>query len=131
MDAHRVRGMPWVNLVVYLELTLAAAREIWGDSTCRILGLSLPRGLVLSADRQRLVHLTLTPTDHSTGEFQIASFRGGNQRDLWLLHAQGSAAVCGADNASGGSKALDDLRSRCTRPRSVVEFYSLLERHTA
>ncbi|HTX76060.1 MAG TPA: acyltransferase domain-containing protein [Terracidiphilus sp.] len=129
VDAHRIHGMPWVNLVIYLELALASGREAWGSARLRIVDLSLPRGLVLMENRPRLVHLSLTLAENSGWEFRVTSFRGENREQPWLLHAQGSMEVSSTENEQAGSESLDDLRSRCSQPRDPAEFYSLMQRH--
>jgi myxalamid-type polyketide synthase MxaB len=122
-----VGGLPWVNLVVYLELAFASARETLGGESFRVSRLSLPRGLVLSDSQQRLVHTVLVPQNDGGFEVRVLSQKANLDDDPWRLHADGFVEVALPIEASTtldeAKAVLDSSPSQDSR-----EFYDRLAR---
>jgi len=121
---HRVQGMPWVNLVIYLEMAAAALREMQGAGPLVLSGVTVPHGLILPEQGVRRVVLTLEPVDSGAFAFRVSSMLADS---AWALHAAGTVSVNEADTSS--SVSIEELQARCTRELSPGEFYSLMERH--
>ena len=121
---HRIQGMAWVNLVIYLEMAAAGLREIRGAGPLVLSGVSVPHGLILPEQGTRRVALTLDPVDPDGFAFRVSSLISDSD---WALHAVGNVYVAAADGASTIS--IGDLRDRCTRELSADDFYALMSQH--
>jgi acyl transferase domain-containing protein len=135
VDGHRIHGMAWVNLVVYLEMILAAATEVSGVGSFKIEELNISKALILTEERERHVSLILTPSEAGECTFEIFSLSLGKiaiDTPLWVLNASGKFKPRSADSASGSqpmSISLEELRARCSTEVAVPEFYSSLRQH--
>ena len=139
VDAHRIRGMAWVNLVVYLEMALEAAREAAGGGPFQVEELALPRGLILPDDRARHVRLVLTPGGGGASKFEVfslseiraASGAPADTAALWVLNASGRLAPASAEGlpAQPPKVSLDDIRGRCGETVQASEFYASFRAH--
>jgi myxalamid-type polyketide synthase MxaB len=136
---HVLRGMPWVNLVIYLEMALAAAAEVFGPGEHSLAEVKLPRGLVLGQEAPCDVQLVLTPHEDGNASFQIFSLksRPGNAPDdaaaAWTLHAAGKVLVA-RDPAPATSRMPvrpEHVCARCPVEISGPVFYETMRRHGA
>jgi thioester reductase-like protein len=121
---HRLQGMAWVNLVIYLEMAAAALREMQSAGPLMLSGVSVPHGLILPEQGVRRVVLTLDPVDPGTFAFRISSMIADS---AWALHAAGIVSVSKALTASAIS--IEELRERCRCELSADEFYALMAQH--
>ncbi len=142
---HRIYGMAWVNLVVYLEMALAAAREVLGAGPHVLRDVNVPQGLVMPEDGTRDVHMRLTPGPESTATFEIFSLKPDWERadplqpdTSWTLHAAGKIQTTppplpGDGCAVNGESACPDasfiLDRAALTEMSGTEFYAMLGRH--
>ena len=73
---HVLRGMPWVNLVIYLEMVLAAVAEVFGPGEHSLADVTVPHGLVLRDQDECDVQCVLIPQEDGNASFQIFSLKG-------------------------------------------------------
>jgi acyl carrier protein len=128
--------MPWLNLVLYLEMAAAAAVECHGAGPVVLKDVAVLRPLILREDESRPVHLVLSVPQDGAASFEIHSLsttREGQSagNGSWLLHAQGSVTLASkAEPAAAADPVrLDDARARCTEEISRGEFYAAMEQH--
>jgi myxalamid-type polyketide synthase MxaB len=133
---HRILGMPWLNLVLYLEMAAAAAVECHGAGPIVLKDVAVLRPLILREDESRPVHLVLSIPKEGAAAFEIHSLsttRDGQSagNGSWLLHAQGSVTLAGQGEPAAAADPirLDDARARCTDEISRGEFYAAMEQH--
>lgn len=111
---HRIHGMTWTNLVIYLEMAMAAATRLFHEKSFELTEVSVPRGLILPDHGSRRVQLAVAGN----------SFRVFSWNSAWTLHAQGTIAM---------TPALDSQPlTSCPTPDglneiSVLLFYRELE----
>lgn len=82
LNEHRVWGTPVLFMGAYLEMAMAAAQTIWGDSQYPITALELHTPLFLA--KPRVVQIALIPAEGSA-TFQVHSRSSAS--DPWTLHA--------------------------------------------
>ncbi|HTP33434.1 MAG TPA: thioester reductase domain-containing protein, partial [Candidatus Acidoferrales bacterium] len=124
VEDHRIQGMAWVNLVIYLEMAAAALREVQGAAPLMLSGVTVPHGLILPEQGTRRVVLTLDPAKPGAFEFRVSSMTSDA---TWTTHASGNVSVDEA--AADSSVSIAELRERCTREFAPDRFFALMERH--
>ncbi len=98
---HRVFNRVVVPAAAHLELALEAAREQHGWLGVALQQVVLPEALILVADEERGVQVSLTPGPAGATSFSISSRAGGAR--AWIEHARGLARRSGA----GGEPRVD------------------------
>ena len=84
-------GMPVVNIGVYLELAMAAHRELEGPGTVAVEGCVVRESLVLETGRVTAAQLVLDDGTRSPRAFDVyAEDRAAPSQPAWRLHAQGT-----------------------------------------
>ncbi len=139
VNAHRIYGMAWVNLVVYLEMALAGAAEVLGSARYRLEKVNIPRGLVLPEDHASLVDMVLTPGENGECLFDIFSFSADRKRDAessepwsgWALHAHGMLIPVPMNSSQAPTyrEPVEEIRARCSSSVSRQEFYQTLRQY--
>jgi len=120
---HRVHGYPLFPAAGYIEMALAAAREILGTGTYVLEDVEFPKALFLPEGGDGVtVQTTLYSTDST---FSIAS-RTGNLSDQWTVHARGSIRV-EVGHERKETISVEDLRARCPHALQVEETYKDLD----
>ncbi|MEM7531674.1 MAG: SDR family NAD(P)-dependent oxidoreductase [Chloroflexota bacterium] len=97
---HQVLGQPTVPAVVYVEMALAAGREVLKSDALAISDLLIQRVLPVS-DAPKTMQVILTPADQAY-EFEIFSLR----EEEWICHATGCLA---RRNESGSEPSETDV----------------------
>ncbi|NYI04014.1 type I polyketide synthase [Allostreptomyces psammosilenae] len=118
---HRVHGRIVVPGVVYLELVLRSAEQVF-DGPVGIEDLTLSRPLVLSDDDTRTVQVVIEPA--VSGKTRV-SVHSKDPQTGWHPHL--SAVIVAGDGAAepteGAGTAFADARERCTDSVDHEEFY--------
>lgn len=122
LDAHVVQGAVIFPGAGYLEMALAAGRELWGDEPVRVEDVRFRQLLSLGSPRRAVLQLHYHPRDAAV---EIHS----NQADdngSWSLHA---TARLVRDEAIGTEPLdLQALQARYNEPFSVATHYGFFER---
>jgi len=112
---HRIHGLPWTNLVIYLEMAAAAAARLFGIERIMLTNVSVPRGLILPEHGSRTVQLAI-----DGNAFRIFSWSAAS----WTLHAQGTIAMAPAPDSPNPTAAAVPAGSR---EISGARFYREME----
>ena len=132
---HRLNGFPVVNLVLYLEMALAGAQEIWGKPVEHIEDLTIPIALILPEGESQTVQLVITPEEYDVAVFEVFSLAQdeGTSSLTWKLHAKGKLRLDAIENAPSNqlTPALEAMQARCQKKISSTQFYQLVEKRGA
>ena len=116
-------GMPVVNIGVYLELAMAAHRELEGPGTVAVEGCVVRESLVLETGRVTAAQLVLDDGTRSPRAFDVyAEDRAAPSQPAWRLHAQGTVR----EAAAAPEPAAEDptaVRARLSSEVSGDDFY--------
>ncbi|MBL8341597.1 MAG: type I polyketide synthase [Rubrivivax sp.] len=124
---HRIGGEAVMPLTAYLEIALAAMRQVQGTSATMVEGVEVGEPLPLRADEERTLQVVVDGPERGTaGRVRIFSRDAKGDDAPWLLHAsaQFGAMPLGAPAANGG--AMADARARCPDALAVAPFYDKL-----
>jgi polyketide synthase PksL len=110
---HQIRGIKILPGVAYLEMAIAAARELTGESGLALSNVAWLRPL--TADQAGRVFVRLN-RDGPQVRFEVRSGDGD------LLHAEGKV-ICGA-GAPDRREDLSEIRSRCSQTEDVDQIYA-------
>lgn len=123
---HRIQDTVVVPASFYIEIALAAARELFGATPQLTLNdVTFPRVLMVHPDRSRKLQLVIT-REEDVARFSISSLPQGKATSGWVLHASG--AIRSESEASGAQHNLEEIVKRCDRKVSGAEHYQQLER---
>jgi acyl transferase domain-containing protein/NADPH:quinone reductase-like Zn-dependent oxidoreductase/SAM-dependent methyltransferase/acyl carrier protein len=122
---HRVHGHVVFPAAGYIEMALAAARELFGTGTYVLEEIEFPKALFLPDGGDSVTVQTTFYRQGST--FSIAS-RTGNAPDQWSVHARGTMRL---ERENGGREVIEltDLRTRCPEQLSPHDTYSKFSDH--
>ncbi|HEX5496863.1 MAG TPA: amino acid adenylation domain-containing protein [Mycobacteriales bacterium] len=113
-------GLPVVNIGVYLEAALSAARELNGPGPVLITDAVVRQSLVLEADQTPRAHLAVTPGPDGSASYRYhAEHRDATGGSRWVLHSQGVMRPAGEDRQPWGDPATAGL----DRETSGEDFY--------
>jgi acyl transferase domain-containing protein/acyl carrier protein len=104
---HRIQGSVVYPGAAYVEMGLAAAKEIFGEADFSI-KIEFKKALFLTEGETRRVQLVL---DKEIGSFNIYS-RSLDNMDLWTLHASGS--VGRKQRSVGNGRSIADYIRKCS-----------------
>ncbi|HEY4813134.1 MAG TPA: SDR family NAD(P)-dependent oxidoreductase, partial [Chthoniobacterales bacterium] len=110
---HQIRGIKILPGVAYLEMAIAAARELTGESGLALSNVAWLRPL--TADQAGRVFVRLN-RDGPEVRFEVRSGDGD------LLHAEGKV-ICGS-GAPDRREDLSEIRSRCSQTEDVDQIYA-------
>lgn len=88
---HCLYEMPLVNLVIYLEMAIAAAVQVFGQQSYWVEDIFVPQALTLSPKESRSIQMVLRTDDSEKVTFEIYSLidENGDDESAWSLHARG------------------------------------------
>jgi acyl transferase domain-containing protein/ubiquinone/menaquinone biosynthesis C-methylase UbiE len=120
---HRVQGQVLLSGTSYVEMVLAAARELYGPGAYAVEELELHKACFLGDDHSTTLQLVLDPDDST---FAIYSRPRGNG-EAWTAHVRGKVR---SYNANGVNDAvdLDEVRRRCGEVLDGEQCYEHLGR---
>jgi acyl transferase domain-containing protein/NADPH:quinone reductase-like Zn-dependent oxidoreductase/acyl carrier protein len=124
LNDHRIFGMAVLPATAYIEMALAAAREVF--STGAIEDLEIQEALVVADDSSRAVQMILTPQGRDEYSFQL--FSAAESTDDWKTHAAGTIVKEPHPQPlpinGEGSNILRDVQSRCKTTISAESHYA-------
>ena len=130
LDDHRIQGAALLPASLYLEMALAAAREVFAEQSFALKDIEFHRALFLPETGTRTSQVILAPGADAAVSVHIYSRPTGAAQSSgsWTLHA--SAKVCPQQD-SGVSPALEhemlaEIQARCSEKVSGQEYYSKL-----
>jgi acyl transferase domain-containing protein/NADPH:quinone reductase-like Zn-dependent oxidoreductase/NAD(P)-dependent dehydrogenase (short-subunit alcohol dehydrogenase family)/SAM-dependent methyltransferase/acyl carrier protein len=111
LDDHRVQGSAIYPGAGYVEMALAAGRQLFGNAPLVLEDLAFHRAMVLPDDRSSRVQVSLDGRD---GSFSAHARPRGEEG--WALHATGRVA---SRPGTAERLDLDGVKRRCTRGPEV------------
>ena len=123
---HRIDGMPLVNLVVYLEMVVAAVKEVFGKSSYNFEDFSISQALVMPESETRTVQLIFSPENEDKVSFKIFSLPTENDMTSWILHAAGK--ICFENQPLVAKKYPQIFPENYPEKISSYEFYPMVEK---
>jgi myxalamid-type polyketide synthase MxaB len=127
LQDHRVQGAVVVPGAAYLEMALAAAREVFGEGTHVLENVSFQQAFFLSAERAHPVELVLSPELGGQAQFQIyqAPAAGTEAGTAWTQHAGGTIRRERGQAArpEPWSERLEEVQAACTERLTAEEGY--------
>jgi acyl transferase domain-containing protein/acyl carrier protein len=123
---HRVRGRIVFPATGYLEMLLAAAREVFGEGACALEAVQFEDALVLPEGRRSTVQVVLTPESDGVMRFAICTRDDdeGSAQPTWRTLVSGMLRA--GSLTETGSDALSSLQARCPHELSVDDYYRRL-----
>jgi acyl transferase domain-containing protein len=119
---HRFLENALFPATAYVEMALAAAAQIFGDTACRLDRLEIEEMLELPENQTRLVQLVLNRLEERT-TFQIFSRQDRQENQNWKRHATGVLQVAGS-GPTASDDPLNAARVRCSEHVPTDTFYS-------
>ncbi|WP_290652049.1 beta-ketoacyl synthase N-terminal-like domain-containing protein, partial [Aquisalimonas sp.] len=124
LDAHVVHGTVLFPGAGYLEMAVAAGRELWGEVPVRLEDVQFRKLLFLNQSGPDVVQLHYQPRDSGV------EIHGNSTDDstAWSLHT--SARLAPQATTEAAPPDLQALRERCVTPFQVEEHYGFLEQRS-
>jgi len=127
MEEHRIYGLPVFPAAGYLEMTQAAAAEVFGGNGPSVLeDVVIHEPVVIAEeDEFRTVQLVLTPEGDGSATFQISSLRPEVNDSSWTLHAVGKVTAGNSHAAFPVQKPIsrEEIQARCPDRVSNPELF--------
>ena len=121
---HRIHDITILPASAYVEIALAAAKNILDAERYSLEDISFREALAFSENERFTTQLVLTPNADGTS-FQFFSRESGAQAETWRLHADGMLRIQ-ADEASLPHSSLEDPRVRLSQSIPVEAYYERL-----
>ena len=119
LEDHRVQGVAIFPATAYIEMTVAAAREIYGDVPVEVTEIDYRKPLFLTADSVRM-QLSLSPAD---GRVRIHVRSDGSKP--WTLCAQNFVKIV---ELPSDASPPQNLEAWAESQMSGAEFYDLFQK---
>ncbi len=117
---HRIQGQAVFPGTGYLELALAAGRQVYGEARLVLEEVWFERMLTLDEEAPCTIQTALTTEGPQGASFQVASLHQGQ----WLRHASGKLRHAEAPLAPPPPmESLEALKQRCPSHRGKEELY--------
>lgn len=102
IDDHRIYGSAVLPATAYMEMGLAAAREVFGAGVYSIRDLTIQEPLIFADDESRVVQVMVMPASAHKGTFEVYSLVDeGEDASNWKLHARGDIETSQTGSPSG------------------------------
>nr|APD72049.1 type I polyketide synthase 1 [Streptomyces sp.] len=119
---HRVQGHTVLPGAAFIELALAAAREVYGEGDYTLEDLELRKALMLPSTADPRLRTTLY---QESGRVEVSSYAASPGGDrTWRLHATAQLNQRPPDRTHTD---LDGARARCEQHISRTQFYELAQ----
>ncbi|MGH9389914.1 MAG: polyketide synthase dehydratase domain-containing protein, partial [Vicinamibacteria bacterium] len=122
LNDHRVQGHAVLPATAYLEMTVAAAAQFYGEAPLVVEELELARVCFLADEESTAIQVVLHPGESTLHVYA----RGSDPKKPWNEHASAKARPA-PDLIRPRALDLDSIRSRCTRILSGDACYELLK----
>ena len=123
---HRINGMPLVNFVVYLEMVVAAVKEVFGKLSYHFEDVSVAQALIMPESETRIVQLILSPESEDKVSFKIFSLPTDDDMTAWIVHASGK--ICFNDQPLVEIKHPEIYPENYPEKILGSEFYPMIEK---
>ncbi len=123
---HRINGMPLVNFVLYLEMVVAAVKEVFGKLSYHFEDVSVAQALIMPESETRTVQLILSPEIEGKVSFKIFSLPNDDDMTAWILHASGK--ICFDDRPLVERKHPEVSPESYPEKILSSEFYPMVEK---
>jgi acyl transferase domain-containing protein/aryl carrier-like protein len=139
LNDHRIRNAVILPATAYVEMALAAARAVFGDTPCRLEDVKLTNPCFLTLDRPMRTHTVF----HSGESMVRIHSRTINGEQDWIAHGSaivrpqpaagrsgepsdtsGPARLAGPTESAASKFAPESIRQRCKRPFLREECYA-------
>jgi acyl transferase domain-containing protein/acyl carrier protein len=130
LDDHRIQGVAVLPASSYLEMALAAAREVFGAQPVTLGEIEFRKALFLPEGASRRIQVILSQGADGAACFHIYSCADGGARagGSWMLHATGTVRLQPGDSAADAApETLAELRTRCADAISGQDYYRKLD----
>ncbi len=87
---HRVQGRIVMPAAAYLEMAVAAAREVFGTGRHVVEGMTFQQMLILNKEDRSTIQVALRDTLTGKAVFQVSSRPAELENEPWTLHAYGT-----------------------------------------
>jgi acyl transferase domain-containing protein/acyl carrier protein len=133
LQDHQICGRAILPSTAYVEMGLAGAHQLFGDTPYRLEDLALQEALPLVADTSTKVQLILRGTGGETSSFEVysASEDREDAAITWTRHAIGKLVRSAAGVEHVVKRDLAAIRARCTKRTDVQAFYTRLREQGA
>lgn len=111
----------------YLEMALAAAREVFVDRPVALKNVDIREAMIIDDAMPKKVQIVVSAPDGDVAKFQLASRTGdgSNGAGNWNTHAAGSIEVQPAGESCSTEDPLSAIQSRCVKEIPVSEYHQL------
>ena len=125
---HRIGGQVVMPATGYLEMGLAAGREVEGAGRQELKDVELTEAMVLEEGEERVVQVVVEKGEGGEKRFGVYSAEDGEEESSgkWVLHASGRIVVSGkkeAENAEKNAERIEEIQKRCSEEQGSEEFY--------
>jgi acyl transferase domain-containing protein len=123
LEDHRIAGKVVMPATAYVELGLAAGRELWSGTECVVEDVAVPQALVWDGAETLRVITVLEKGDDEQARWRVYSAGKEDGRE-WTLHASGRVRRQKEIAQLGASDGIDGVRQRCGEPVGGDQFYA-------
>ena len=127
LSEHVVLGHTLMPGTAYVEMALAAAREMGQSGPVTVRQIAIETPLRLDLDQSTLVHFDAAPPDADGTSFVVRGRSSAQGDEEWRGHAKG-VIQRGAPSTASAIPAIADIRGRCESIVDVTDYYAELER---
>ena len=127
---HRVQQVVVLPGTAYLEMALAAARELRGAAHV-LEEVAFREPLILQEGKARKVQVALTEETSGALSFRVSSrelSQNGGPSPSWTLHATGRVRAGEAPETASGGESLDLVQARCGAELQGKEHYEVMSK---
>ncbi|HYJ97851.1 MAG TPA: acyltransferase domain-containing protein, partial [Burkholderiaceae bacterium] len=121
---HRIGGEVVMPLTAYLEIALAAARQVHGSTLASVQNVEVIEPLLLGDAAPRLMQVVVDG-DGAAARVRMFSRDGGSEQAPWSQHVSAMVAI-GADPERPAAFDAAAASARCTSAIDVTPFYERL-----
>ena len=130
LQDHRIQETVVVPASFYVEMALAAARELFGEGACTLEEVSFERALLIYGEPKKRLQLVISVEGASEASFLFSSLpeAGGEKPEgSWVSHVRGRLRHAQTEASLAGAFLPDEIRRRCKEVMGAEEHYRELE----
>ncbi len=125
---HRIGGRVVMPATGYLEMGLAAAREVEPGVRHDLQEVELTKAMVLEEGEERIVQVVVEKGEGGEKRFRVySSVEGAGEEEevaaKWTLHASGRIVAREKKEAEKKTGKIEEIRERCGEEQGGEEFY--------
>ncbi len=124
---HQFFGTAVFPGAAYIEMTLAAATQVFKSATCSLENVNFREALLISEGAVITMQLIVIPEGAERASFEVYSVANAenNERAVWKLHVTGKMAV---DNRAASSERVspEEILARCQNKIAIESYYQML-----